>query len=173
MDDDTLFENDDTIILTKDKIILQKSKVLETKAQKNRFKELDGTWELDIVDTTPDENNFVSLDDDKAYDIYLDMKNNSVQNGILSNVTYYSVVNYLSQCDKSKSVHDYSWESYEQQSLFGLKNPSMLEWRAHFMCELHDAYNFYYDEFDAHVGTPDEFIEFCFNNSDTTLLPLY
>ena len=172
-EEDSIFDIDDTIVITKKKIILTKNKHLETKNQKTKFKELDGTWELDVVEEDKTILDKEILDDDIIYDAYIDMIDKSVMTDILSEITLHDFKEYIMYCKKVKHEHDYVWELYEEHKLYGLKKPSKKEWSSHYIIDIFNAYNYYFDEYNLDIGNPEDFITFCYENSDTKRICKY
>ena len=172
IEEDALFDYDDNIVITKDKVILQKKKQLQTNAQKIKFNDLDGSWAIEVVEEGYAESETL-IDDDTVYAIYIDMLYKSKINNILTDLSLGELSEYLSDCKKMKETHDQSWEKYEEYKLYGMKNPSVKEWSSHFMLDLHFLYNMYHHMYGIKLGKPDEFIKFCFDNSDRTRLPLF
>jgi len=172
IEEDPLFDYEDNIVITKDKVILQKKKNLETKAQKHKFNDLDGVWEVEVVEDGYSES-LDLINDDIIYDMYTDMIYRSKINDVLTRVTLGSLTDFIFDCQETNCVHDQVWEKYEEYKLYGMKNPHLQEWSSHFMLELHYLYNLYHSVYNLKLGKPDDFIRFCYDNSDTKRLPLF
>ena len=175
IDDSELFDKDDTIIIHKDKITLIKynnEKSLED--LKKSMKELDGNWELDIYNEeniiSPE--SWISKNEKHLILIFQDIKHTEIYSAILSKLTYTNLCDYLESSSKSNYIFDNNdWNLYEEYKLYGMKKPNIQEWTSFHILELHKLYSTYNEYFK--LGKIEEFINFCFINSETKRLPQY
>lgn len=174
MDDELIFNADDCIILTKNKIILEKQNADNSKEFKKKFKELDGCWELDLInDSNEDNDDWISINQDKLFSIFEDIKDRTVYTNLFDKLSFSDLCSYLNEHKKSSKKHDMEWSSYEEHKLFGIKYPSLQEWSAHNVIDLHYLFNVLHEYYNFSFGTPDEFINFAYNESDTKKIRMY
>ena len=174
-----VFERDDNIIFKKNSITLQKIENENTSRSflKKKLRELDGNWELDIIDkkneiSTGEE--WVSDNEDNIFKIFVDLRSRCNYTDILSNLTFNNLCSYLEACSKKKYKNQINkWEEYEEHKLYGLKNPSITEWTAFHVIELHYLYNLCTMLTRLKFGTTRDFSMFCFENSCVHRLPQY
>ena len=174
-DESEIFDYNDTITLHKHKITLQKYNTGKSIDDINKYlKELDGNWELDICD----ENNnisfesWVSKNEKYLISIYQDLKNKSIYSDVLSKLSYINLCDYLEISSKSNYIfNNNDWQFYEEYKLYGMKKPTKDEWTSFHVIELHKLYTTYNEYFK--LGKIEDFILFCFNNSEYKRLPQY
>ena len=181
-EDQEIFDINDTIIFQKDKIVLEKieknNKLCRTTIKKH-LKELDGHWELDVIDDSNSENNvnneqWIENHNDDIYKMFIELKHKSSYSDILSKLTFCNLCTYLESCSRLKYKYkNKDWNTYEEYKLYGLKNPSEDEWASFHIQELHFLYNLSYQTTTFCLGTMQLFIRFCYENSYTKTLPKY
>lgn len=174
------FEKDDTVIFTKDKIILQKEQHNNDIFLINKYlKDLDGNWNLDVITKKEEDVNYspeqwIHRNENICFEIFNDIKSKSDYSSILSELTYSNLCVYLENCTQVKYVNqDKKWILYEENKMYGIKNPCQNIWASFFIKELHFLYNLYTLSSNLSFGTVDEFITFCFDNSYKKQLPQY
>jgi len=175
-DDSELFDKDDTIVLERNKIRLQKYNNEKSISDINKFlKELDGNWTVDIFNDDVYYNsskNWIVKNKKLIDTLYEELKEKSIYSDVLSNLTYEILCDYLETSSKSDYKYDNNdWNSYEEYKLYGMKKPNINEWTSFHVIELHKLYTTYDNYFK--LGNIEDFIKFCFDNSETKQLPKY
>ena len=176
IDDSEIFEKDDNIVLEKDKITLQKyNNDKKSLSDINKLiKELDGNWTVDIVsdNNCNSQESWITKNEKQICGTFKELKEKSVFSDVLSNLTYDNLCDYLESSSKSMYKYDNNdWNVYEEYKLYGLKNPNINEWSSFHIIELHKLYTTY-DTF-FKLGKIEDFINFCFTNSNSKYLPKY
>ena len=174
-DDSELFDKDDTIIINKNEIILLKcNNDKSIKLLQKSMKELDGNWQLEVCNeenyNSPE--SWISKNEKQLILIFQDLKNKAIYSDVLSMLTYTNLCDYLETSSKSNYIFNNSdWNLYEEYKLYGMKKPNIKEWTSFHILELHKLYSTYNDYFK--LGQIEDFINFCFDNSETKRLTQY
>jgi len=173
-DDSELFDTDDIIVFSKNAIILQKHNSKQSFEElKKHLKELDGKWELDISDSnTKQINSWINNNEHFINSCFKDLQVKSLYSDVLCKINFNNLCDYLECCSKSNYIYDnHHWNVYEEYKLYGMKKPTINEWTAFHILELHRLYSTYTIYFK--LGKIEDFIKFCFENSCTLRLPQY